>query len=217
MKQIKRLRRGLTLIELLIVVTILAILMIVAAISYQLQHARGLDARRKSDIAKLKVVFEDYYNDKGCYPTAVMMSHCGQGDLRPYAEKVPCDPGTKQPYPYYVDGTCTYYALFTTLGDTSDPVIAQLGCSPTCLVGYSYNYGVTNGSSSLASLAALATIGGVPAPTPTPPPPGSAYACSPAGQCNIYSNPQTSGCPTTYSDPASCQQACSNPANRCAQ
>ncbi len=148
--------RGLTLIELLIVTTILAVLMISGSMTYSLQHRRGLDARRKSDLAKLKIALEDYYNDKRCYPSAVVMTHCGLTDLSPYLEKVPCDPATKLPYAYTVNALCTYYGVFTTLQDTNDPVIAQIGCSPTCAVGKTYNYGVTNGGISLASLAAQA-------------------------------------------------------------
>ena len=227
--------RGFTLIELLIVLTIIAFLSLAGASAYGLQHQRALDARRKSDLAKLKVIFEDYYNDKGCYPSIVAMSHCGLSDLAPYMAKVPCDPGTGQPYGYTVDSSCTSYGILTTLQDKSDPVIPEMGCSPTCVSGLPYNYGITNSGQPLASLATQLDQGtggqggatptavptptptAVPTPTPTPYIPISGYACSPSGNCNVYSDTQASGCPITFSDPVSCQAGCSDPANRCAQ
>ena len=198
--------RGLTLIELLIVVTILALLMLLAASAYKLQHQRALDARRKSDLAKLKVVFEDYYNDKHCYPTATMMGHCGLNDLQPYMDKVPCDPLTHLSYGYTYDTACTYYGLFTTLQDTSDPVIKEIGCYPRCAATVPYNYGITNSGKSLSFLAGNLLLGGA-----------TTFACSPSGQCNIYSDPIGNGCPITFPDANTCQQSCSVPGNRCAQ
>lgn len=148
--------KGLTLIELLIVVSILALLMVTAAFSFQLQRKKGFDARRKADLAKLKIALEDYYNDRRCYPTAAVMSHCDLADLQPYLEKVPCDPLSHQPYGYTTNAACTYFGVFTTLQDTNDPIISQLGCSPTCFAGKSYNYGVTNSGQSLSVLAGQA-------------------------------------------------------------
>jgi len=231
-------KKGFTLIELLIVISILAILVITGATTYGLQHQRGLDARRKSDLAKLKVSFEDYYNDKGCYPTVTMMSHCNQNDLQPYMEKVPCDPGTGLPYGYIVDVGCRYYGVFTTLQDTHDPGIAQINCSPTCNSATGYNYGTTNGGIDLSTLAGQVSLPtGSPAPTPTttpttqptstpastmgptpiPTPADSGYGCDPSGICNFYSDPNGSRCPQVYASVPECQAACSNIANRCAQ
>lgn len=229
--------RGFTMIELLIVLTIIAFLSIAGAVAYNLQHQRALDARRKSDLAKLKVIFEDYYNDMGCYPSVVAMSHCGLSDLAPYTPKVPCDPGTGLPYAYTVDVACTRYGVLTTLQDTSDPIIAQLGCSPTCLPGLPYNYGIANSGQDLSAVASDIQAGGgtggaaptappatatptptpVPTPTPTPRIIFSGYACSPSGECNVYADLEASGCPTSYTDPVTCLAACANPANRCAQ
>jgi prepilin-type N-terminal cleavage/methylation domain-containing protein len=150
-------RRGFTLIEIMIVVVILGILMVAAVSAYELQNRRGLDARRKGDLAKLKIQLEDYYNDKHCYPSIVTMSLCNKTDLQPYVAKVPCDPQTGKPYGYLVDASCRYYAVFTTLGDTNDPDIKSLNCSPTCTAGKTYNFGVTNSVLPIGTLASQAT------------------------------------------------------------
>ena len=63
-------RKGFTLIELMVVVTILAIMsmILVGIINPIALVNRGRDARRKKDLARIKTAFEEYYNDKGCYP-----------------------------------------------------------------------------------------------------------------------------------------------------
>lgn len=220
----KNFQRGLTLIELLIALAIVAIIILLMLLGQGLQLSRGEDARRKSDLAKLKVAFEDYYNDHNCYPPQSLLQRCGSADLSPYVGKIPCDPRTRQPYPYYLDSRCSWYALYTTLGDTGDPVISTLGCSPTCgITGQSYNYVQSNGSltsSDLSDEVNSGAGGAVPTPSPSPTPtpsPDSFLACDPSGQCNVYYDPEGSGCPITFTEPQACQQACSNPANRCAQ
>jgi len=228
---------GFTLIELLIALAIIAMLMAVLVLGQGLQLSRGEDARRKADLAKLKVAFEDYYNDKNCYPPAALLQRCGSADLSPYVAKIPCDPRTKQPYPYYLDSTCGWYALYTTLGDTNDPVIPTIGCFPTCGVkDEPFNYIQTNGALTPAQTADIVNAGqiqsggatptpvptvaptAVPTPTPNPTPYGSGeLACDPSGLCNVYFDPLSKGCPVLFTDQSLCQQACSDPANRCAR
>lgn len=149
-------KRGITLIELLVVTAILASLIVLGFASFSLQRQKGHDARRKADFAKLKIALEDYYNDHRCYPSLATMQNCGQDDLRPYMDKVPCDPASKRPYGYVADAACTYFGVFTTLQNASDPIIEQIGCDPACASGKPYNYGVTNSGRDLATLAAQA-------------------------------------------------------------
>ncbi|MBD3279271.1 MAG: hypothetical protein GF390_01005, partial [Candidatus Pacebacteria bacterium] len=59
---------GLTLIELLVIVTIIAVVLILLVLSIPRQLGRARDSQRKSDLEKIKVAFEDYYNDHHCYP-----------------------------------------------------------------------------------------------------------------------------------------------------
>lgn len=212
-------------IELLIALVIVGIMILVLALGQGLQFARGEDARRKSDFARLKVAFEDYYNDKGCYPPPALLQRCGSSDLAPWIAKVPCDPQSRQPYAYYMDSSCKWFALFTTLGDTKDPVITTLDCSPTCgIANFPYNFVQTNGGARVDSIINTINGGGsvsatptpVPTPTPTPTPVNNtAYACDPLGYCNIYFNPSANGCPVTFQDAATCQAACSTVSNRC--
>src|SRR5581483_12201483 len=63
-------QHGYTLIELLIVFSIMSILLTTIAIiiNPSLQFKKARDARRKTDIQRLKVALEAYYNENGHYP-----------------------------------------------------------------------------------------------------------------------------------------------------
>lgn len=149
--------RGFTLTEILLVVTIIAILAIIAIISFQRQTIRGFDAKRKADFSKLRVIFEDYYNDNNQYPSMADWyvnydSKCIDGSgsqfLAPYlqGQNIPCDPVTNTPYLYLTvnkDGQITPlirsgYKLFAALGNLQDPDIPGSGCSPDPNQGCGY-------------------------------------------------------------------------------
>jgi len=142
--------QGISITELLIVVAVIAILMVVllAAFKPSTQLAKARDARRKSDLQKLKNPLEDYYNDKKCYPDTLEK-------LKPdYIGQVPVDPETKQPYKIQTEG-CDKYRIYVKLEYTSDSEIAEVGCGAGCgpvtEAGQdcSNNYGVCSGGVSL--------------------------------------------------------------------
>ncbi len=205
-------KRGFTLAELLIVIAIIALLFIIAMWNWRNQIGRGYDARRKSDLARIKIAFEDYYNDKNCYPPGGTLDNCGGQQLQPYMAQIPCDPTRRTPYVYIPlapDG-CSGYRVLAALQDTSDPDIAKIGCSVGGGCGYanaSYNYGISSGVPVLLTGSAGST------PTPVS---GGAWACAPDGTCNLYADPVASGCPVTFSS-GTCDNQCDNPANRCIQ
>lgn len=214
MNQTDRRDSGFSMIELLVALAIIAVLILFLMLGQGLQLGRGEDAKRKSDLARLKVAFEDYYNDHGCYPPPELLQRCGSTDFSPYLAKVLCDPRSKKPYTYIRDPKCRWYGIYTTLIDTNDPVITTLNCSPTCIPGQPYNFVQTNGNVSTSIINTYVQnnpeVINVPSGNVT-------YACDPNGQCNVYDNPGLKGCPRTFSDPIACQTACADPANRCAR
>jgi|GEM_PF-420331 len=160
--------RGFTLTELMLVITIVAILIILAIINFQRQAIRGQDSKRKADLAQLRVVFEDYYNDKGCYPNVATWNgyNCADGSggqfFAPYTQgkRIPCDPVTNERYLYITIpedappnvSACSGYKLFAALGNLQDADIPGSGCSPDPNQGcgyepYKYNYGISIGGS----------------------------------------------------------------------
>jgi prepilin-type N-terminal cleavage/methylation domain-containing protein len=229
--RLKSAQTGLTMIEVLIVVAILALLLISLSLTINLQLMRSRDVQRKAHLEKLKVAFENYYNDNACYPptdiffnggTAPDPAICDQPlpALQPYLDKVPCDPDTKIPYSYFeVDGgqICDGYRLYTQLEDENDKGIASVGCSKTgCGDLSDYNYGVSVGGE-------LAIGDGIIEEAQPTIPPGmptgqlGTYACSPNSDpsfnngdpyCRPYDFPANHGCGASTSTPQECDPYC---------
>lgn len=196
-------KQGFTLIEILVVVTIIILLAVAALIAYQNQLVKAHDARRKEDLRKFKIAFEDYYNDTGCYPTEEFWNNCtcGSACFAPYMDVFLCDPVTKEKYYYKVaideegnPAPCKGYLLYAKLQFRGDGDIAAVGCDFTRGCGYDwplsdYNYGIAVG-------ARLTAEDFVPNPTaaptlsPTPPAPSNNFCLGDGSKiCN-----QKSGC-----------------------
>lgn len=158
--------------ELLIVITIIALLGTAAILLLNPQHQieKAWDGRRKAELSSLRKVLEDWYGDKNCYPRPVEICYpstasgynpsvdtkcyfcgsvSGSPQINPYLSQLPCDPRhpTKK-YLYQVDdATCpSYYRIYDTLSDPTDPVIAEVGCVSGCgpVSDPNYNYGVSS-------------------------------------------------------------------------
>ncbi len=86
--------------EILVVSTLIVVLALILLIGINplTQILKGFDARRRSDLNKIKIAFEAYYSDHDCYPDESVLSQCGSGALQPYLVSVPCDPNTQKPY-----------------------------------------------------------------------------------------------------------------------
>jgi prepilin-type N-terminal cleavage/methylation domain-containing protein len=215
---------GLTMIELLVVVVIIATLFLILMMGLGNNLFRAHDAERKADLEKIQVALEDYYNDEGCYPPADVLDACGEGVLDPYMDRVPCDPTDGEPYLYVpLDDACSGYRLYAELADDTDRDIAALGCDNECGCGYgaSYNYGVSAGvpvttASCLANTLPSPSPEGSADPTQSPtasssPEDNNVYACNSSGFCNQYSegSPLLEGC-TTYQEANLCLEAVAN-------
>lgn len=131
-------RRGFTIIELLIVITILGILAGLTLVSYNGTQERSRDSRRKTDLDALKKTMELVKQDS---PGQYYFPNCDTGascnltntntnpDLapatNPYIKTVPTDPKTATGYLYLptgcVAGGCTDYTLIACLENGNDP------------------------------------------------------------------------------------------------
>ena len=231
--------QGFTLIEILIAFAILTLLALMGFMAWQNQAAKARDARRKADIKRLNIAFEDYYGDKDCYPLANILENCGGDQLKPWLDQpLPCDPLTNNPYCYVSDGTdCSQeFRILASLENASDPDIGKLGCAGTDFCGYEeqcnipgssgFNFGFS--STNIAVLNPNTPFdpggGSSPSPSTAPLPSGSPqpydpgngyiYACvgSEGGDCNSWGY-GVPGCWFFNSD--NCDTMCSNPAYWC--
>lgn len=224
-----RQRRGFTLIEMVVVVAIIGLLLIIAMMAWRNQLNKARDAQRKEDLQRISVAFEEYFSDFGCYPPADILNNCGGGELKPYLDKIPCDPVTGDPYEYVPDGdqpACPQnFRVLARLGNGTDPIIASLNCAGALGCGWGgdpvYNYGVSSKNVAVANAEVTASPTPSPQASPSPQPspsPSGNLACDPTGQCNVYADPEAAGCPVTFTDPAVCQAACdASPTNWCNQ
>ena len=231
---------GFTLIELLVTVAILAVLIILALIAWQNHLNQARDAQRKSDLERISIAFENYYNDKECFPAEDILQICGGDSLNPYLNIIPCDPVYILPYCYIHDpnDTCGQsYKILAPLKAASDSIIEKLLCNgglycgyePNCAASISppagsdyggFNYGVTSGNVQLYNPDA----GSSPSPSssPLPSPTSQTWACTKGdvgagspGECNSYSDPIESGCNVWYYTD-DCDSECTlDPTNWC--
>ena len=159
-------QQGLSWIEVLIVITIIGLLAVIFLNFFNPLEKRdqATNSRQKSDLDRLAIALEDYYNDKGCYPDELFCTPADKADdLKPYLGTIPCDPATGQSYFYDPEGSSCpkYYRIYTILKWEKDPAIAAVGCLWGCGpadavvpdpgAGFPFNYGVSSPNVSLES------------------------------------------------------------------
>jgi general secretion pathway protein G len=86
---VMRLRRGFTLIELMVVLAIIATLLSIAAPRYVGSLERSKEAVLKEDLYQLRDAIAKYYGDKGRYPESIDALAAER-----YLRRVPVDPIT---------------------------------------------------------------------------------------------------------------------------
>ncbi len=122
----KKILKGFTLIELILVLGIVGMFAagIVVTINPSDQYRKGLDGRRKADLANIQKAIEFYYQDHGQYPSSTSnfeildsvsgsVTYSWGTPWTPYMSLLPKDPSTNKAYVYFSTGQ-TYY-LFASL------------------------------------------------------------------------------------------------------
>lgn len=131
--------RGFTLIELMIVITIIAILSTIGIIYYGNFLKNSRDAKRQSDLKFIQSALEDYHADNLSYPSQVTPGSPLTSGTKTYMTKVPNDPKAS-PYPdYSYVPSPTSYCLYAALEGTIP--LSDEGCRNNQPADY--NYGVT--------------------------------------------------------------------------
>jgi prepilin-type N-terminal cleavage/methylation domain-containing protein len=211
---VKKYFSGFTLVELIIVITIIGMLAAIIIMFLPGQISKGNDAKRKADINRIKIAVEEYEKDHNCYPQSV---ECitNPTSLQPYLDVIPCDPKTHQSYPYEPGGSTScpvwwrFYANLENAQDSSITPGLEYGGKP-------YNYVQSSDNAPPISFP-------TPSPTQTPgptgapsaPPSSGYYGCDINGICQLLSGPN---CVPNFHN-STCNGECKdfygNPINRC--
>lgn len=143
-KSIKYRNLGFTMIELLVVISIIGVLIALSVFGLQGARESSRDAKRKSDLELIRSALELYKSDCGTYPTTIppagqalvgdgSSSNCVVSNV--YATEIPDDPVTTQNY--YYAGSTTGYELCAALENGGSGT-----CSGSC--GQTCNYKTVN-------------------------------------------------------------------------
>lgn len=127
-------RQGFTLVELLVVATIISVLAGIGIISYTTLSQQSRDSRRIADLQNLRSALEFYRSDNDYYPANLDLL-----ETDGYLNSVATDPKTKEDYQYcptVVDGNNVDYELCAFLEDGRD----ILTC---CSDAVNYNFRLT--------------------------------------------------------------------------
>lgn len=119
-------QRGFTFIELLVSVSIIAVLMAVASVSYSNTNRRSRDAKRRADLETVRSALEICRANTGTYPATITGSvTCSDGVVT--LEATPSDPKNSGIYVYtYSRPTTTTYTLTASLELPVDPTTYTL-------------------------------------------------------------------------------------------
>ena len=145
-------KKGFTLIELLISISIIGILVTIAAFGLQGSREAARDAKRKTDLQTIKSALELRYADCADYPTpasgnSIPTNITGDGSptqcavANVYLSNSPTDPQTARRY-YYTRPTATSYILCTSLETAPNPAVDTSGCG-SCGTGVTCNFKVS--------------------------------------------------------------------------
>lgn len=106
-------KKSFSLIEMLVVITIIGLITAAAAISYSVLNKNARDARRKADIEQIRGALEMFRSDNDVYNTGANYSgDCSTyitANLSTYLGTPPTDP--KQNYNYYCNITASTYTV----------------------------------------------------------------------------------------------------------
>lgn len=195
----KVVRRGFTLVELIVVISILATLLLFSLflINPVGQLSKIDDAQRKSDLQEIKTALDLYYNDHSCYPQTVPFGSAWIENGVTYMRKVPQDtrclttPASCYVYLNPTPSACPQWnVVFSKLSKT-DTAACQLSSLSSCLpTDFSSSWAcAVLGNVDCSFISSSKIVGNptaTPSPTPTPsgPPVSPIPTATPTPQCS---------------------------------
>jgi prepilin-type N-terminal cleavage/methylation domain-containing protein len=129
---------GFTLVELLVVMTIIGILTMITASNFVEVQKKSRDVKRKADLASISKALNMYYDDYGKFPSIDNLLTSG-GDFvngtDVYMKQIPTEKSNNVTrYTYFVSGTGKSFRLWANLENNSDN-----DCKSAALIKDIYN------------------------------------------------------------------------------
>lgn len=147
-RTVNKVSKAFTLVELLVVISIIGVLASIGLVSFRTAQTRSRDAQRKSDLKEISSALELYYSDYGQYPNGIngqiigcpstSQTPCtwGTGEFTDektiYFKTLPKDKVSGHNYfyrPVAVDSTNSGFQLYAYLENSEDPSIITTGVS----------------------------------------------------------------------------------------
>ncbi len=123
--------KAFTLIELLIVMSVIAILISIALPSFRGMQQQSRIVKAQGDLRSIKEAIESYYSNNGAYPAAANYQITLQNALPQILSTTLNDPfvtGVASPYSYALSPSSTYYIIFSIgVAQTGNASIADTG------------------------------------------------------------------------------------------
>jgi prepilin-type N-terminal cleavage/methylation domain-containing protein len=114
-----RKNKGFTLVELLVVISIIGVLATLVLLQLGTARARARDTKRITDVNQIRTAVEQYFEDNGgTYPTGITDALIGPSSPGKYLTRVPTDPLTGTAYGYGYDtvgGKVTKFQVYAGL------------------------------------------------------------------------------------------------------
>ena len=149
-KILNRLSFGFTLVELLVVITIIAILTGLSVSSYTSAQIKARDSQRKSDLDQISKALMLYYADTGVFPASFSFGNSSTGFVGNngiiYMRQTPKDPRKGYSYVYKVSVDLKQFNIFANLENRNDSQCQQdsNGLGMYSVDGIKYCYGVSS-------------------------------------------------------------------------
>lgn len=127
MKKLSIIRQaGFTLIEILVAMTIVAVLMSISLVSYQGARKSSRDGRRKADLEQIRSALEIYRSDNKTYPLNPSMLESD------YMTEIPEDPVSDYSYEYHFVSENSYNLCSYLEVNSGLSVVASGDCGGDC-------------------------------------------------------------------------------------